>query len=279
MTKHNAVASTTAALRDLDSAPASTLTGEERERADAMLARIVATPGHEHVRTETDRTRRRLRRVLIPVGLLTAAAVAVPMALGDGSAFASWTATPAPLPLAAENAAGITCGSALGIRGQSARVVIAERRGGWAYVLVNGPEGEGACLLPDDRIGASGAAARRNGFFGSYDTAPPEPPTPARDGIIETESMGGTVPLPGRLPLTTREGWFSWASGYAGRDVTGVTVHPPVGPDVEASLEGGRFTAWWPAGEARGDNPGVSGGWTYTVILADGTTRRVGTRR
>ncbi|MGL5823697.1 MAG: hypothetical protein ACRCYU_02485, partial [Nocardioides sp.] len=63
-------------------------------------------------------------------------------------------------------------------------------------------------------------------------------------------------------------------SGYVGSDVVGVTVDPPVGPDVEASIQEGRFSAWWPAGEARGDNPGVSGAWTYTVTLADGSTRQ-----
>jgi hypothetical protein len=213
--------------------------------------------------------------VLIPVGLLTAAAVAVPIALGGGSAFASWTAIPAALSVSTAAAAATTCRSALEIHDQSARVVIGERRGGWTYVLLNGSGGEGACLMPDDLVGTSGVAGRKSGFFGSYDTDPAQAPTPAPDGIIETESAGGTVSLPGRLSLGTIEGWFTWVTGYAGSDVTGVTVHPPVGPDVKASLDGGRFSAWWPAGEARGDNPGVGGAWTYTVTLADGTTRHV----
>jgi hypothetical protein len=87
--------------------------------------------------------------------------------------------------------------------------------------------------------------------------------------------MGGSVSVPSRLPFRSVENWVGWVTGYAGSEVTGVTVHPPVGPDVEASLKGGRFSAWWPAGEARGDNPGVSGAWTYSVTLIDGTTRRV----
>lgn len=132
--------------------------------------------------------------------------------------------------------------------------------------------------MPEDLIGAPDGAARKNGFFGTFDVDPPEAPTPARDRIVETESMGGSVSLSGRLPFSTTEGWFSWVSGYAGSDVTGVTVHPPVGPDVEATVSQGRFSAWWPAGDARGDNPGVSGGWTYTVTLADGTTRPVDTK-
>ena len=275
MSKHTHSARTDAALRDLDPASAATLTEAERQRADAMLARILAAPGHEPVRPEPARPRRRRGRVLVPVGLLAAAAVAVPLTLTGGSAFASWTADPEPLSPSAAEAAAATCRSALDIRDQSARVVIGERRGGWTYVLLDGPDGEGACLMPDDLVGDNDVAARGSGFFGSYDTDPMPAPTPARDGIVETESAAGAVTLPGRLGVGTIEGWFTWVTGYAGSDVTGVTVHPPVGPDVEASLEDGRFSAWWPAGEARGDNPGVGGAWTYTVTLADGTTQRV----
>ena len=279
MTIRTSFARTAAALRELDPAPTTTLTEDERQRADAMLARVLATPDHEPGpevgRTETDRPRRRRRRLLVPVGLLTAAAVALPTALGGGPAFASWAATPVPLPPPTAAAAATTCRSALGIGDQGMRVVIGERRGGWTYVLLDGPGKEGACLMPDDFVGANGVAAGRSGFFGSYDTDPPEAPIPARDGLIETESTGGAVSVPGRLSVGTVDGWFTWVTGYAGSDVVRITVEPPVGPDVEASLEGGRFAAWWPSGEARGDNPGVGGAWSYTVTLADGTTRRI----
>ncbi len=283
MTKRTAFERTAAALRDLDPATTTTLTEEERQRADAMLARILATPGHEHGRTETDRPRQRRGRVLIPVGLLTAAAVAVPTALGGGSAFASWTPTPEPLPPAAAEAAATTCLSSNDTPDQSVRVIIGERRGGWTYVLlVDGRGGEHKCLMPDDLVGAKDFADRRkrSGFFGSYTSDPPEAPTPSRDSIIENETMGGAVPRPGRLPfaiakelgLTTYD-WFTWVSGYAGSDVTGVTVHTGSGLDIEASLKGGRFSAWWPARAQSSDHPAET--WSYTVTLADGTTRRV----
>jgi hypothetical protein len=275
MTKHTAFARTAAALRDLDPAPTTTLTEQERQRADAMLARILATPGHEPGRTKTDQPRRRRRRVLIPVALLAAAAVGVSTVFGGGSAFASWTARPETLPPPAAAAAATTCRSLMGIRDQSTRVVIAERRGGWTYVLLDGPAEEGSCLMPDGLVGASGVKNRRSGFFGHYDPKPPEAPTPARDSLIETESAEGAVSVPGLLSVGTIDGWFAYVTGYAGSDVTRVMVDPPAGPDVEASLQGGRFAAWWPAGEARGNNPGASGAWSYIVTLADGTTRRV----
>ncbi|SFC64985.1 hypothetical protein SAMN04487968_10937 [Nocardioides terrae] len=48
-----------------------------------------------------------------------------------------------------------------------------------------------------------------------------------------------------------------------------------MGPEVEASLQDGRFTAWWPAGEGSGDNPGMGGEWTYSITLVGGATREV----
>lgn len=278
MTKPIAFARTDAALRELDPAATTTLTEAERQRADATLTRILATPmpSSEPVRTAMEQPRRRRRRLLVPVALLAAAVVALSTVLGGGSAFADWSATPVKLPPPTATAAAATCRTAQGIPDHSVRVVIAERRGGWTYVLLEGPGDEGSCLMPDDFVGASGGAARRSGgFFGHHDPNPPKAPTPARDSLIETESAGGAVSVPGRLSVGTVDGWFMYVTGYAGRDVTRVTVDPPVGPNVEASLEDGRFAAWWPAGEARGDNPSMSGAWSYTVTLTDGTTRRV----
>lgn len=259
-------------LREMDPAP-STLTDDERHRAAKTRDRILATPSTEQVRVAPDRHIRRRRRALGAVAIAATAAVAVPTAIGGGSAFASWTATPEPLSRSNAAAAATTCQSALEVDDQGARAVISEKRGGWMYVLIEGPAGEGACLMPEDRIGASPHTVRENGFFGTFSADPPDAPQPARDGIVENESMGGSVSVAGRLPFTTTDEWFSWVSGYVGSDVIGVTVHPPVGPDVEATVSEGRFSAWWPAGEVRGDNPGVGGGWTYTVILADGTSR------
>lgn len=258
-------------LREMDPAPR-ILTEDERHRATATRDQNLSTPGVEHVRTGPARKNRHRGRALAAAAIAATAAVAVPAVIGGGSAFASWTATPQPLSRPDAAGAATTCQSALGIDDRSARAVISEKRGGWAYVLIDSSAGEGACLMPEDLIGTSDSAARKKGFFGTF-SPDPEAPTPARDGIIEDHSMGGTVSLPGRLPFTSTDGWFSWVSGYVGSDVTGVTVHPPVGPDVEATVSQGRFSAWWPAGEARGDSPGVSGAWSYTVALADGTSR------
>jgi hypothetical protein len=130
--------------------------------------------------------------------------------------------------------------------------------------------------MPDDLVGQRDPANHtKKGFFGTYDTDPVEAPTPARDHIVETNSMAGSVRTPGRWPFSTDEGWFSWIQGYAGTDVTGVTVHTPVGLDIEASVANGRFAAWWPSDQPSSEKPEVMGAWTYTVTLANGSTRRV----
>jgi hypothetical protein len=275
MNKHTVDTMTTAALRDLDPAPTTALTEAELERADATFARILATSRHHRVPEESGRPR--LRRSLVLVGLVGAAGAAVPaLLLGGGSAFASWTPQPEPLTAAAATEAATTCRAALEMPDQGERVVSAERRGEWTYVLFAGPRAEGACLMPDDLVRHQDLADLEDeGFFGTYDTDPVEVPTPARNRIVETESMAGSVRTPGRWPFSTDERYFSWIQGYVGSDVTGVTVHTPVGPDVEASVAQGRFAAWWPSDRPSSENPEAMGAWTYTVTLADGSTRRV----
>ena len=275
MTKPTVDAMTTAALRSIDPAPTTDLTGAERERADATFARILATPCEDRAPEEPARPRR--RRSVVLAGLLGAAAAAVPVVLlGGGSAFASWTPRPEPLEGAAASEAAAVCRSALEVPDRGERVVSAERRGEWTYVLIAGPRAEAACLMPEDRVSSQDSAdGGEGGFFGSYDTDPVEPPTVPQDGIDETESMEGNVPSRGVWPFGSDEAWFQWVRGYVGSDVTGVTVHPPVGPDVQASVAHGRFAAWWPSGRPGGENPEVTGAWTYTLTLADGRTRRV----
>ena len=269
---------TAAALRDLDPARTTVLTAEERERADATFSRIVATPSHDRVAVKDGRPRRRRRRLLVSAGMAGATGVAVVPALllGGGSAFASWTPEPEPLRGAAVSAAAATCRASLEVPDRGERAVVAERRGGWTYVLIAGRTSEGFCLMPDDLIGRRGAAKERErGFFGGYTTDPAEAPVLPRDGIDETESMVGSVPTPGPWLLGDDEGWFTSVQGHVGSDVTGVTVHTPGGTDVEASVANGRYAAWWPSEQPSSENPEAMGAPTYTVTLADGGTRRV----
>lgn len=252
----------TAAVRQLDPAPAADLTDAERERADAMFARIVATPAAAEVPVEPVRPRRR-RRLLVGLGLAGATGVAVPaVLLGGGGAYGSWTPTPETLTGTAAAEAGATCRSALGFPDDGDEVAVAERRGEWTYVLLSGPAGEATCLMPDEVV-ERGVRSDGDDFFGSASTDRPVPPVVAPDGLEETGSMGGS----------TDEGWFTWTAGVVGSDVTGVTVHTSSGLDIEASVVGDRFAAWWPGVPPSSENPDDS--WSFTVHLADGTSRDV----
>src|SRR5262245_47550695 len=96
---------TSTALRDLDSAGATDLTEPERERAEALFARIVATPADVPV---PKRASRRPRLLLIPAAL-GAAAIVPALLLGGGSAFGSWTPRPEPLSTTQADKAASTC--------------------------------------------------------------------------------------------------------------------------------------------------------------------------
>lgn len=251
----------TAALRDLDPAPRAELTREELDRADATFARIVATPCDEPVRGELDRPPRSRRRLLVAAGLAGTAGVAIPLLLGGSSAYGSWTPTPVPLTGVGAARAATTCRADLDAPDRGERVAVAERRGGWTYVLLAGPGTEAICLMPDDLVGLG--PTDRGEFFGSYDMDAPAPPRLGPDRIDEATNMQGS----------TDEGWFLWVEGYVGGDVTGVTVHTSSGLDVEASVSGNRFAAWWPSTTPSSDHPAET--WSYTLHLADGSTRRV----
>ncbi|MFL6159509.1 MAG: hypothetical protein ACJ72D_25780 [Marmoricola sp.] len=247
----------TAALGHLDPAPETDLSDVERSRAGAAFARIVATPGGEPVPA---RPRRFRRRLLVTTGLTVAAAAVGSALLGGGTAFGSWTPEPRPLAPQVAASAATTCRTALGVPNRGEQIAVAERRGGWTYVLLAGPRTEVVCLMPQDLVGQD--HPDRGLFFGSYDTDAAAPPVLAPDAVDETTSTEGT----------TDEGWFVATEGYVGSDVSGVTVHTSSGLDVEASVVGNRFAAWWPASRQSSHHSAET--WTYTVHLADGGTGR-----
>jgi len=261
MRRHAADTVVTEALRHLDPAPRTDMTEAERERADAVFARIVATPSDEPVLLEADRPLRRRSRLLVTLGLAGAAGIAIPgVLLGGGTAYGSWTPRPEPLTDLAAAKAATTCRAVLDVPDRGERIAMAERRGEWTYLLLAGTGTEAICLMPDDLVVQDPPA--REDFFGSYDTDAVAPPTLDPDRIDETTSMQGS----------TEEGWFSSVEGYVGSDVTGVTVHTSSGLDIEASVAGNRFAAWWPSSKQSSDQPAET--WSYTVHLADGSTRR-----
>ena len=67
------------------------------------------------------------------------------------------------------------------------------------------------------------------------------------------------MPTDGLWHFGDDEEWVSQVDGYVGRDVTGVTVHTPIGTDVEASVAHGRYAAWWPSAKPSSENLEVMG--------------------
>ena len=268
---------TTRALRGLDAADRE-IVRAQRTRATATLERILATDPEEptQVATPAGETRRRPYRLLLAGGVVVAAvtaALAIPTISQQGEAFASWTPTPVPLTGAERRAAADACLTLQGRHGgelafdarADASVLVAEARGGWSYVLFNvaGASGfdlEGTCLMPDDVVADPQPGG--GGFFGGLSRADElDRRPPARDVAREDTYGAGTVD----------DEAFVYAEGRAGADVVGIEVTTPGGLVVEASVVRGRWAVWWPAGDARMDNPELIGAPTYEVTLRDGT--------
>ena len=108
----------------------------------------------------------------------------------------------------------------------------------WTFVAVSWTTGErGSCLRRDSTS------------------------TGADDGIawfgVDPRTIGGharAVPATGSVeadvlvPLDRPEGTLYQLTGDVGADVVGVVIHAGALGDVRATVDGGRFAAWWPEG-------------------------------
>lgn len=281
---------TSAALRQLDPAGraddgrAAALTPHERGRADATFERIVSSdPVAARASTSslsgistarppsgTARWPRRPRRwwpVWIGV-VAVAAALAVPGLVpgvlpNRDVAYASWTPKPVRLTPTESAAAVAACLQAHGLRHEpAAEPLIAERRGEWTYVLIPlSGDLEASCIMSTDAT-TDGTRPRDGVWLGGAGDQPPLK-AGARHLYRTVSGIGGTG-----------EGLLSFTEGVAGRDVVGVTITTPRGMTVVASVDNGRYAAWWPAGENKLTNPEISGAATFELTLRDGTTSR-----
>lgn len=260
------------ALRQLDPGAVESLTEAERQRAASTFERIVSTAReNDHAAFKRSRARRsHWRRLAPPIALVGAAGVAVPAVLfGSGSAFASWTPTPERLVDAERAAAVKVCTNDLGISmNNSPAATIAERRGQWAYVYIVGAGVEASCLMHDDAIGEDAAADGE--VLSSREESAPDGPRQDPTQLTETGSTSASTDR-----KLVGQDWLTWTYGVVGAEVQRVTVNTPLGFDVEASIDNGRFAAWWPSEKPSSSNPDVMGDWTYTVELVDGTTRTI----
>lgn len=273
----------TRALHDLDAAPPAELTAHQQRRADETLASILAAPSQSSpVPTKVTPLRRRPNRLGRGV-LLVAAALALTLVismsglLGGGTAYASWTAAPTPRPSIEQEQLAQECRDSLVDSARSGQqteglptsdqllasdLVLADTRGDWTYVVLQGADGlEGSCLTHTPSSGISS-------LFGGWSTSM------ASYGFTGIPVLtADTITASSVYSTATSEG-SAWATeGYVGTDVTGVTVVTSDGLEIVATVTGGRFVAWWPdrvlSGEDLGMDPAT--GLRYIVTLADGT--------
>jgi hypothetical protein len=252
-------------LKNHDAAPERTLTEQERSQSDALLHSVLADRGAaptRHVPNSKAKTRGwAIAAVGVAAALVVGGVVVAPHLvnrLGTSAAasgplttieLADWTSTPTQdvTPAARDwclsfTAGGPGAGSATTITNQDQRGQVASmfvNRGGYSMLCIAGPDGTG---------------------FWELDGSPSDPaPTVASDGItIESAGSHGDG-----------ASGFTYVEGYVGSDVKSITI-TDAGKTFDATVEAGRWTAWWPTADPHGTVTG-----TVTITTTDGTSHTV----
>lgn len=237
--------------------------------AQRMLTRILDTPrvttgpastlvGHASTSQDhqgADRSALTRHRTWVLTGLaaaLTAVGVVLPTVTdGSGAAFASWTPTPSVVPLSEAASWQEQCLAAGADPQGPVTTALSERRGQFTFALMVTDQAVGTCLLLD-QAAVEGTGAQERGAI-SWGPGS-DLPTPTTRGA--TVQRGAT--------FDSSAGEFTSAFGRAGEQVAAVRLTPDGGRSVQATLEDGYFTAWWPG--PAGDHLRV------TLTHLDGTT-------
>ncbi|MDP9397777.1 MAG: hypothetical protein M3P96_08120 [Actinomycetota bacterium] len=184
---------------------------------------------------------------------------------GDDAAYASWTATPTVVSAHDLDAVVSACKdqveSYFADPGQ-ARLVLAERRGDHVAVLyrTEDPDISASCLARNPP-GSREVDDVDSGAGGSSGPALAAPPRGFTQGALSSSDEA------------------SITDGAVGAEVVGVSIHAGT-RTVAASVQNGRYAAWWPGPAFRSGPPGPRGKGrrelilTYDLTLADGTVIR-----
>lgn len=259
-------------LRGLDAA-SPTLSADEQQRAATMLERIVDTAPQQQPQPAAPAPPRRLRRRMV-VGvtgtvMLGTAWIALQGVGGHDAAYAAWTADPGIVADQDRQAAETVCRRRMrtaSIDRVQANLVLAERRGDHLVLLfrTDDPDMSEACLVhrPEGSTRTRVVGSAGGGSSGPALAAPPQGFT---QGGITTFHEDGAV---------------SVTDGAVGDEVVGVTIHAG-DLEVHASVDDGRYVAWWPGRALEDVRPDVDSGFggpepilTYDLTLADGTVIR-----
>ncbi|MFC0540737.1 hypothetical protein [Kutzneria chonburiensis] len=238
-------------LAALDPAPKRELSPAERHRQDQLLTSILADAAPVE-------RRRPVRRIAIGGALVAGMAAAVvlgPVAyhmirgnpnILSAAAIGSWTGT--PTRLTADSVARQWCEHhATGDQNATGPFTVsnADRRGEVTSMILTRGQDITLCLVGSDEAGLTEAI---------------DPVTKLAANAIDLDTAGGHGD-----GVTG----FNYAEGSAGADVTSVTLHEG-SRTIDALIDHGRWTAWWPA-----DPPtGLLGG-DVTITMKDGSVRSV----
>jgi hypothetical protein len=266
-------------LADMDAAPRRLLAPYETARRDQLLRQIVDSPAPTLVTatfqprpTRLSGRRSARRGWAMATAILAAGVAAAGLVVSShpGDFFphpgvvaasgplttvelASWTSTPQSLGLtsAAGEAAKSWClGSMSGapaasspatitnadLRGKVASLMI--RRGGYTMLCITGP----------------------GGGFWEVDGAPSDPASTLASDAIDIESAGSHGD--GATGLT-------YVEGHVGSNVTAISI-TDAGKTFTATVDAGRWAAWWPTTDPHGTVTG-----TVTITTTDDSTRTV----
>jgi len=265
-------------LRSLDPADA-VLSAQQRQRAEHMLQRIISTPSRSDDSVRMNGAPRRRRAWKVAFVAAAAAGIGVmslafPGVGGSGISYASWTATPSPVTSDDLQTVARACrdkvSDARGPEGAGIAnlatipVLLAERRGDFVAMLLHqdNPQTSVSCVVLNTP--------------GSKDVGDVQASVGGGDGPAMSPPLGqitqsDIAQFGGRSPA-------SFTDGTVGAKVDNVTIHAG-DQSVKATVQGGRYFAWWP-GQAFAAEPLPASGQggprviiTYDVTLTDGTTK------
>lgn len=267
------------AFRPLDSAPQGDLDEAGQIMANARLQQILAIDpdnGKTENGTIGKRRSKPARRIAAPIALaavaaITATAVILPGSGNNDAAYASWNAVPGSISSPDRAVADAACRGHLDL--SAPQLDLAERRGEWVVLLYTASEHMAGMCLAHLPVGAQKTDnidfSRGGGDQGFLPVA-----GEFTQGNI-AEFRGGNMFGVGERPE------IALTHGNVGEDVAAVTITTPDGQLVEATVQDGKYAAWWP-GRALDDLEGNGGPATaisYTITLKDQTVIKGATPR
>jgi hypothetical protein len=238
-------------LAALDPAPKRELTPAEQFRQEQLLSSILADAAPV-------KSRRPVRRIAIAGALVAgvaAAVVAAPVAYHvirgnpavlSAAAIGSWTGT--PVRVTADSDAQQWCEErASGDPNATGPFTVsnADLRGEVTSMILTRGKDITLCLVGSDQAGLTMAI---------------DPVGNVAANAIVLDTAGGHG---------DGATGFNYVEGSAGAEVKAITLHEG-SRTIDALIDGGRWTAWWPADPATG----LLGG-DVTITLKDGSTRSV----